>query len=137
MANYYGVGRTNSFAVKDIDAFREEVEKFAVEVSVREENGKTLVTLFDNDADGAGFPWETTEYGDDEGYTLVDTVEIDWEDIFARHLEDGWVAIIFEVGNEKYRYLNGTAIAFNNKREARRIDIHDITKLAEEIGSEF
>jgi hypothetical protein len=131
MANYYGVGKTNLFAVKDLDAFREEVEKFPIEVGAREQDGQTLVQLFDNDPDGAGFAWS---YWDSE---QDDSVEIEWEEIFARHLVDGWVAIIYEVGNEKYRYLNGTAIAYNNKGEYRRIDIHDITNLAEQIGSKF
>ena len=127
MANYYGVGKTNSFAVKDIEAFEEEVSKYAVEVVKVTEQGRTLVQMFDTDDNGAGFPWETWDSEQGEG------VEIEWDNIFARHLEDGWVAIIFEVGNEKYRYLSGTAIAYNNKGDARRIDIHDITKLAEEI----
>jgi hypothetical protein len=131
MANYYGVGKTNSFAVKDIEAFREEVGKYAVEIAEREVDGLTLVTLFDNDPDGAGFPWS---YWNDED---EDPEDIEWGEIFARHLVEGWVAIITEVGNEKYRYLSGTAIAYNSKGESRMIDIGHITKLAEEIGSNF
>lgn len=131
MANYYGVGKTNSFAVKDIEAFRNEVGEYAVEIAVREEGGKTLVTLFDSDDNGAGFPWETWNHETDEAE------EIDWADIFARHLVEGWVAIIYEVGNEKYRYLVGVAHAFNSKGESRTINIDEITKLAEEIGSNF
>jgi hypothetical protein len=131
MANYYGVGKTNSFAVKNIEAFREEVGKYAVEIAEREVGGETLVTLFDNDDNGAGFPWETWNSETDEAD------EIDWADIFARHLVEGWVAIIYEVGNEKYRYLVGCSIAFNSKGETRRINIDEITKLAEEIGSNF
>jgi hypothetical protein len=131
MANYYGVGKTNTFAVKDIEAFREEVGKYAVEIAEQEVGGVTLVTLYDSDDNGAGFPW--THWNNEDG----DAEDIEWDEIFARHLADGWVAIITEVGNEKYRYLCGTAIAYNNKGDARRIDIDDITKLAEEIGTNF
>jgi hypothetical protein len=131
MANYYGVGKTNSFAVKDIEAFREEVGKYAVEIAERKVGGETLVTLFDNDDNGGGFPWT---YYDPESF---DAEDIEWGEIFARHLVEGWVAIITEVGNEKYRYLGGMAIAFNSKGEHRKIDIGEITKLAEEIGSNF
>jgi hypothetical protein len=131
MANYYGVGKTNTFAVKDIEAFRKEVEHISVEVAVKEVGGETLVTLFDNDDNGSGFPYE---FWNDE---FDEHEEIKWEAIFARHLVDGWVAIIYEVGNEKYRHLAGNATAFNSKGETRSIDIHDITKLAEQIGSKF
>jgi len=131
MANYYGVGKTNSFAVKNIEAFREEVGKYAVEIAERKVGGETLVTLFDNDDNGGGFPW--THYDPDS----FEAEEIEWGEIFARHLVEGWVAIITEVGNEKYRYLGGMAIAFNSKGEHRKIDIGEITKLAEEIGSNF
>ena len=131
MANYYGVGKTNLFAVKDLDAFVKAVEHIAVEVGASEQDGQTLVQLFDNDSNGGGFPYEfwNEEFGEHE--------EINWEAIFARHLVDGWVAIIYEVGNEKYRHLAGNATAFNSKGETRSIDIHDITKLAEQIGSKF
>lgn len=131
MANYIGMGKTNYFAVKDIDAFREEVGNYAVEIAVREEGGKTLVALYDNDPDGAGFPYEVWNADFEEAQ------EIDWDGIFFRHLADGWVAILYEIGYEKYRYFGGVATAFNSKGETRRVSIDDIMNLADEIGSNF
>jgi hypothetical protein len=40
-------------------------------------------------------------------------------------------------GAEKLRYINGWAEAYNNKGEKRVINLGDIYKLAEELGSEI
>lgn len=63
-------------------------------------------------------------------------------DIFtyvADHLADGQVAIFMEVGAEKVRYLIGQAVAINNKRQTRVIDLNNIYKIAQTLapGSEI
>jgi len=74
-------------------------------------------------------------------YTRIDNIHITTEDYeidivaeLTNHLADGEVAVLISVGNEKLRYICGRAIAFNNKREERRIDLNDIYELAAELG---
>jgi hypothetical protein len=120
MANYYGQARTNYFAVKDAEAFREDIKNYPVELIERknEETGETLFGFMDASQDGAGL--DDFIYDDD-----FEATEISWEDLFEKHLVDGWVAVILETGAEKYRYLVGCATAYNNKREVKHIDIND------------
>jgi hypothetical protein len=66
-----------------------------------------------------------------------DSIELDWAGIFKRNLVDNQVAIIMGAGAEKLRYINGWAEAYNNKGEKRVINLGDIYKLAEELGSEI
>lgn len=134
MANYYGQSRTNYFAVKDAEAFKAELEKMPVHIITQElknEDGEVIDTLYgflDDDANGAGF---VTEYWDEE---TGESVEIDLEDLFKRHLKDGWVAILMHSGNEKYRYISGDAVAYNSKGESIAVNLADIYTLAEQLG---
>lgn len=131
MANYYGQARTNYFAVIDGEAFKTEMAQFEVNVVEQAHNTEgTLYGFLDGNPDGGGLAYE---YQNEDG----DYIEIDWEDVFKRHLKDGWVAVILECGAEKYRYLNGLAVAYNNKGEHRTINLDDIYKVALEIGTEI
>lgn len=129
MANYYGQARTNYFAVKDGQAFEDEMAKLPVEVITQEtEDGQKLYGFLDSNQDGAGLDYYVWDEETDE-----DT-EIEWLDILAKHLADGWVAIIMEVGHEKYRYLNGYASAVNNKGETRTLSLNDILTMSADLG---
>ena len=129
MANYYGQTRTNYFLVKDADAFKAEMANYEVNVIEQKIGEETGYGILDTDPDGGGLQWsqfneETEDYDD-----LV------WEVIIGNHLKDGEVCVLMETGAEKYRYLSGWAIAFNNKGETRRVDITDIYDLAKELGT--
>lgn len=129
MATYYESARTNTFLVKDIEAFKNELEMFkALEIVTSEHEDKTYVCLLNKNENG--FPFEI--YDD----ILEEYVEIDWEAIFAKHLQDDSVAIIMGAGAEKLRYIHGYTIAFNNKGETRMIHLTDIYKIAEELGKD-
>jgi hypothetical protein len=134
MANYYGQTRTNYFAVKDPEAFKAELAKMPVEVitqPLKNEDGEVIDTLYgflDSDSDGSG---SVTEYWDED---TDERVDIDLEDIFKRHLQDGWVAIFMHSGAEKYRYISGDAVAYNNKGESLAVNLADIYTLAEQLG---
>lgn len=134
MANYYGQTRTNYFAVKDAEAFKAELAKMPVEIitqPLKNEDGEVIDTLYgflDADSNGAGY---VTEYWDEE---TGDSVEIDLEDLFKRHLADGCVAIVIHSGNEKYRYISGDAVAYNNKGETIAVNLADIYTLGEQLG---
>lgn len=128
MANYYANARTNYFKVKDIEAFKNEVANYPLEVASRGDNPE-LVALFitEGDEDGS-FPW-CDYYTED-----ADGDEIDWTAIFARHLQENSVAIIQEVGNEKLRYFGGMAVAINSKGEEIVININSIFEQAKTLG---
>lgn len=130
MANYYESARTNYFQVKDIDAFKNELEMFkALEVVSSERNGKTYVCLLNDNENG--FPFDIYDE------TLEDYVEIDWEGIFKKHLQDDSVAIIIGSGAEKLRYIRGYAFAFNSKGETKFLSLDDIYEMAKPLGSDI
>lgn len=127
MANYYGKARTNYFAVKDDDAFLDEMAGLAVTVVRRRELGETLYGFIDQNFDGAGLEWERLN-------SHGEIVDIDWITILAKHLAEGHVAVIMEVGFEKYRYLNGWALAVNNKGEVTELNLMHIYEQARRLG---
>jgi len=129
MANYYGQARTNYFLVKDAEAFKTEMANYPVNVIEQKIGEETGYGILDEDADGGGLPWSLFNEDTDEYDDLV------WEVIIGQHLKDGEVCVLMETGAEKYRYLSGWAIAFNNKGETRRVDITDIYNLAKELGT--
>jgi hypothetical protein len=129
MANFYGQARSNYFAVKDADAFLEEMKKYPVEIITEEKDGVTLYGFLDADSDGAG---DVFSYYDEE---LGEGVDVDWQRIFMKHLADDYVAIIVSVGTEKYRYFSGGADAYNNKGQMAGVSIEDIYKVASHLGS--
>jgi hypothetical protein len=130
MANYYGQARTNYFQVKDLKAWRKELGDYPVElIETKDDAGTIRVGFMDANQDGGGLDWSWWDFETD------DDVEIDWTDILARHLADNEVAILMEVGSEKYRYLTGWAMAVNNKKETREISLSkDIMAVAQELG---
>ena len=129
MANYYGQTRSNYFAVKEAEAFKEELSKYPVEIITQEKDGATLYGFMDRDVDGAG----TVEYYYDEE-TGDNSADLDWVDFFSRHLADGEVAVIVHCGSEKYRYINGYTTAYNNKGGEIHLGLEDIYTLANQLG---
>ena len=124
MANYYSSARTNYFRVKDVDAFNKWIKQFSgLETIVHETEG-TIGILFDGES---GVPSFREVDGDYE--------HLDFMEELALHLADNEVAILQEAGAEKLRYINGYAIAVNNKGERRQISIDNIYDLAKELGS--
>lgn len=120
MANYYGAGRTNYFKVNNIAKFEKDLAKYGQDDKLFKKTvGKSkLVAIIPQDYD-AGFPWDYLDENDDYQ-------EIPWGELFKAHLSDDWVAIIQEVGNEKQRYLNGYAYAYNNKGETVELNLNDL-----------
>jgi hypothetical protein len=124
MANYYSTARTNYFRVKDVDAFnawaKEYEDNYRVEVVDKED---TFAILFDSES---GVPTSREVDGDYD--------DIDFMDELSKHLADDEVAILHQAGAEKLRYINGYAIAVNNKGERRTISLDDIYTFAKELG---
>lgn len=124
MANYYGFARTNYFRVKDATAFKNEVDTMHDLKLVGGADG--MVGLLSNDESG----WPTSRWNE----AAADYEDTDWEAFFMRHLADEEVAIVMEIGNEKMRYLNGYATAYNNRGATRTIGLYQIYELAKDLG---
>jgi hypothetical protein len=130
MANYYESARTNYFLVKDIDAFKEELKDVtSLNIYVERKSDKHYVCLLSESENGFAF-----DYYDD---SLEDYIEIDWEGIFKKHLQDDSVAIIIGSGAEKLRYIRGYAFAFNSKGETKFLSLDDIYEMAKPLGSDI
>ena len=129
MANYYGTTRTNYFRVKDADAFNKWIEQFSG-IEIIKKDG-TVGLLFDDGMPTIRWVTQKEENGDEKDVE----VEIDFMDELAEHLADDEVAVLQEAGAEKMRYINGYAIAINNKKETKQINLDDIYALAKELGS--
>jgi LAS superfamily LD-carboxypeptidase LdcB len=129
MAQFFGQARSNYFAVKDAEAFKTELANYPVEVITQEKDGVTLYGFIDADENGEADLWSMWDEEEDE------TVEVDWAEVFKRHLQDDWVAVIISVGWEKYRYFQGDTVAFNNKGESKTINLEHIYELAKDLGS--
>lgn len=130
MANYYSMGRTNFFAVKDPEAFSEEVTPLV------DSNGGNVIRENRNGVDGFillfpdGLP---SEYYPDD--VEEDPIELDWVQVISKHLADDHVCVIQEIGNEKLRYLTGYSVAFNNKGEQQYVSLRHIYDMTKELGT--
>lgn len=123
MANYYGTGRSNYFRVKDREKFEEALAALPVTV-VESRSDQSLIALLDGNDNGDG--WIMYDYEAEE--------DVDYVELVAPHLADGEVCIMAEVGTEKYRYLVGWAVAFNNKGVQVSVDLENIYTLAQGLG---
>lgn len=124
MANWYGTCRSNYFAVRDVEAFKEMLPKYEATFIV---NNDGLVGFISNNESGS-FPqyWDEAT---DEDSSIVDEI--------APHLAENQVCVIQEVGAEKARYLTGKAFAIAWTGETILLTIDDIYALAQsEFGSD-
>lgn len=127
MANYYGVGRSNYFAVKDEQKFRDFMSDF--EVTIIKSQHALGEGLF-------GFLMDT-EDGNLPSYIYTDDleeIEVDFLYELSKHLADNWVAVFEHVGHEKLRYLTAYTYAVNSDGEIDRWGFSDFTKQAEKLG---
>ena len=126
MANYQEICRSNYFRVKDMEAFVKFIQDF-------EGQGMEIIKS-DDDEELVGFlapgGLPSSRYHE-ESETYED---IDFTGELAEYLADGEVAIIMGVGWEELRYVNGYAIAINNKGEIRHTHLDRIYDLAKEIA---
>jgi hypothetical protein len=134
MANYYATARSNYFAVKDENAFREWAA--ALRLTVLEPTHRDKVAdgirrfgIAPGNGDDSG-GWPTSLYREETD----ECEEIDVSEQLFVHLADEEVAILMEVGNEKLRYLCGSAVAVNNQGKTVRLDLASIYRKALKLG---
>lgn len=103
MANYMGMMRTNYFKVNDVDAFNKLTDGLSAEdnITVEVTDGNTCFI-------GCYAP---LEYEDEDGDYNMDS----FYGQLSKLIVDGDAAIFMEVGNEKLRYLVGSAIIVTSK----------------------
>jgi len=126
MANYYESARTNYFRVKDADAFKAWLGTINGVELITDDKGRFGV-LFNED----GVP--SSRYND----TTEDWDDFDFMEELAPHLADDSVAVLMGAGAEKLRYVQGYAVAINNKGEVRSLNLDAIYGMAKELGSEI
>lgn len=119
MANYYASARSNYFEVKDPEAFKAEMDDYGGFELIEEQKG--FCFLFDEGIINDTYDEEKEDY-----------VEIDWCDIFKRHLKKYQVVVFMEAGAEKLRYINGFAVAYSWTGEAVSIGLNNIYEMAQE-----
>lgn len=134
MANYYATARSNYFAVTDEKTFREWAA--ALGLTVLEPTHRDKVAdgvrrfgIAPGDGDGSG-GWPTSIYHEDTD----ECEDIDVSELLAAHLANDEVAVLMEVGNEKLRYVSGSAVAVNNKGKFVLMELNDIYHKARRLG---
>ena len=120
MASYVSLGRTNHFAVRDLDAFQALVANYSFELEVEKDN---VVILLDTD----GSEWAAYPEDSDDCVYLYDVI--------AEHLQPGEVAVFQSVGNEKLRYVGGYSVAVSETGDQVWVHLSDIyQRAAEQFG---
>jgi hypothetical protein len=122
MANYYGMARTNYFKVKDRHLFEEWLAKVP-DTTLIERGNMVGISMYESD--NGCFP--SFFFDDDHD----EPTEFDIIAELSKHLAEGEVAILIEVGHEKARYACGWAAAVNDKGKKITINIGDIVNKAE------
>ena len=162
MANYYPKCRSNYFAVKDPELFKLFCDLWNVDCweekglygfGVLGDNGYPNYATIEVPKMCEGCERECffcpchnceasngcidcpAEPEDDDEVAIYEFDCNDFENQLIAQLVDGHVAIIIEIGYEKFRYLNGYAVALNSKGERRLVNLDDIYKIASEIGT--
>jgi hypothetical protein len=124
MANYVAQWRSNYFHVKDEEEFGQAMSDLNIHVG---SDDKGRCGIFPSQFnDGNGIPWvRYNEETDEDEDTKLDQ-------IIAKHLIEGEVAILMETGHENLRYVIGEAIAVNAGGETVTVSLNDIYRQAEE-----
>lgn len=122
MATYTGIGRTNTFYVKDAAAVKTLLEPVFTVVD-RDTGTPGAVSIFaDEDGD-----WQTTLFAgddDDEG------TEIYLPDWIVDHLQPGETAVFVHIGNEGKRHLGAFAIAVHSDGRQIHLTLDEIYQRA-------
>lgn len=130
MANYCCATRTNYFRVKDPDSFRKFMSNVCTDEShldiwEEKKNGQTVFG-FGGYCQILGMPI----YPDDDPDGYPDDYDYDeFVNGLADHVADDDAVIVLESGNEKLRYLVGSAMVVTSK-DSRYMEINDLAAKA-------
>jgi len=128
MSTYYGSCLSNFFKVKDLEKFEEwiskfpELETFGPELGAVEGETKDYVAFGSTEI---GIPeYMPTEDGED--------IEVDFISDLYKHLQEGEVAIVQEIGNEKLLYFTGYSLVIDWQGNTKYFSIADAYDWANE-----
>jgi len=125
MANYYASARTSYVKVRDEVKFEEWASTVPSSRVVKETTAEgALYTIFFDTDDCNGIPW--VRYREDEDGDFVD-LEFDIYKEIQPHIAEGWAIIFEEAGDEKLRYIVGTA-AVVTPTQIKATDLNSWTK---------
>ena len=134
MANYYATARSNYFAVKDAQAFRDWADGLGLTILEPDPKDKAadgIVRFGIAPGDDDGGSWPTSLSDAETGYSE----DIDVAGQLSAHVADDEVAVLIEVGNEKLRYMTGFAVAVNSHGAFVVVDLETIYEAALTLGS--
>ena len=118
MGNYYAATRSNYFRVKDARAFKAWCRKCHLEFWTGDQQGDDPDEEFFAVSAGAGDGWPT--------FDPEQEAEIAFTAALGAHLDPRDVAILFEAGHEKLRYVFGEAIAVHPDGRTVSVSLNDI-----------
>jgi len=124
MADYISRARSNYFKVKAFEPFQKWCENL---------DGGCILEQGDEDPELVTMLLERIPlltFNEDQ----EDWEEVDFPSELAKHLQEGSVAVLIEVGSEKFRYLVGFAVAVNSEGRSVSLDLNDIYEKAAELG---
>lgn len=138
MANYCCTIRTNYFHVKDADAFREFMSRvYGSEDSVElwEEKDKNGETVFGFGVYGGISGVRNSSDDDDEDFD--ETAYDEFIDGLQKHVRSDDAVIILESGNEKMRYVIGSAtIITSDGYEYRNITDYAVERASKRLNND-
>lgn len=125
MSNLNFVSRTNSFRVKDQEAFTAELHEQDVlgmgDTTLISEDDGTFTLLFHD--------------GEPELFPQDDTEPKDVKELISRHLPEGEVVVFVELANERMHSISAHGAVVNHKNERKDIDlIGSLFDIAESMG---
>ncbi|RMH32061.1 MAG: hypothetical protein D6690_14510 [Nitrospirae bacterium] len=125
MANYIALCRSNYFAVRNPDDFRQFCQDWGLGCISKKDTdtAQELFGFVNNDGGIPAFRYDSK---------TNDFVEDTLFEHLAGHIQPGWVAIVQEVGFEKLRYLVGYAVAVSCDGELETVALSNIYALAAE-----
>jgi hypothetical protein len=115
MANYYASCLSNFFKVKDLEKFKNWISKFDSLETFSKKNEEYIAF----GSTESGIPdYMMSEDGED-------STEVEFITELSKHLSEGEVAIVQEIGNEKLRYFVGFSVVIDWQGNAKYFDISD------------
>ncbi len=113
-----GISRSSYFSCTDLDAFDKVCEDMNLTRLYGREDQAGLVAFVKEE----GFLSDEQEIETESG----DWQTVNFKDVLAPLMADGWWIVIQSGGYEGIRYVAGDSWAFNNKGEERYLHINDI-----------
>ena len=121
MSDYFEQCRSNYIRVKDKEAFQAFLGRFdGVVAMIEDKTGRVGFVAPDGLPD---IPEDVENSGE----------EFDFINDLAEHLADNEVLIVMGSGSDGVKYIVGYAIAINNRKERREVNLDDIYELAKEL----